>query len=410
MTMEGTKGAFVLSMATLLLGAGLLSAMTGQAAAVPTRLRDYDPSGLVRFATPQEADAKRRELVRFIWRDGLPVKALPKVTTGIDKGVFENDLTGVNGSLARSVDRLDAEVAPFGFHAISYLIHPRAAGANNRHLLIVHSGHRRGVALGEGVNDTIDRLLADGFTVLVMDMPLYGWNKDATAELPDGAGTLTFNDNKKVLPHPHDDIFNKVTPKLPDGTVFRFFLEPVVQGINYFLHANPDAVDVSMLGLSGGGWTTHLAAAVDPRIKQSFPVAGSMPLYARAIVPASEGDAEQIYAPLYREVDSDGDGITDTADGVASYLEIYVLGGYGKGRRQIQILNFEDSCCFSTDAYETYDDFVSGVVDKLGAGDWDLHSDRTHKSHIISADVLKNVIMPALATARPDEMSEAAGQ
>ena len=377
----------------VVLAAAVLCAVTNEATAVPAELRDYDPSRLVRFATPRQADAKRRELVRFIWPDGLPVKAMPNVTPGIDQGVFERDLTGVNGSLSRSVDRLDAEVAPFDFHAISYLIHPRAENANSRRMVIVHSGHRRAGALGAGVNDTIDRLLADGFTVLVMDMPLVGWNTDKTIDLPDGGGKVPINNHGTTA---HNDMFKKLTPKLPDGEVFRFFLEPVVQGVNHFLHTKPDAADVSMLGLSGGGWTTHMAAAVDPRIKQSFPVAGAYPLYARDFAPGSRGDAEQYYAPLYREIDSDGDAIPDTADGVASWLEIFALGGYGKGRRQIQILNLEDSCCFHSDVYETYDDFVSDVVDKLGHGDWDLHSDRTHKSHIISADVLKRVVMPAL--------------
>jgi len=375
------------------LAATVLCAMTNEATAVPAELRDYDPSRLVRFATPRQADAKRRELVCFIWPDGLPLKALPNVTRGIGQGVFERDLTGVNGSLSRLVDRLDAVVAPFDFHAISYLIHPRAENANNRRMVIVHSGHRRAGALDAGVNDTIDRLLADGFTVLVMDMPATGWNTDKTIELPDGGGLVTINDRRTAA---HNDMFNKLTPKLPDGEVFRFFLDPVVQGVNHFLHTKPDAADVSMLGLSGGGWTTHMAAAVDPRIKQSFPVAGAYPLYARDFAPGSRGDAEQYYAPLYREIDSNGDAIPDTAGGVASWLEIFALGGYGKGRRQIQVLNLEDSCCFHSDVYETYDDFVSDIVDKLGHGDWDLHSDRTHKSHIISADVLKRVVMPAL--------------
>ncbi|KKL24043.1 hypothetical protein LCGC14_2419310, partial [marine sediment metagenome] len=316
--------------------------------------------------------------------------------------LLEKDLLGVDHSLAGSVDRLDADIAPFDFHAIAYLIHPRRSNANNRRMVIVHSGHRQGVALGEGVNDTIDRLLADGFTVLVMDMPLVGWNTDKTIELAEEGFTVTVTVTIGVRgTSGHNEMFEKLTAKLPAklpaGTAFRFFLEPIVQGVNHFLHTNGDAVDVSMLGLSGGGWATHMAAAIDPRIKQSFPVAGAYPLYARAFAPGSLGDTEQYYTPLYREIDSDGDAIPDTAAGVASWLEIFALGGYGKGRRQIQILNFEDSCCFYTSVFETYDDFVSGVVDKLGHGDWDLHSDRTHKVHIISADVLNRVIMPALA-------------
>ena len=178
---------------------------------------------------------------------------------------------------------------------------------------------------------------------------------------------------------------------------FAFFLEPVVQSINHFVAEHADVQDISMIGKSGGGWTAHLAAALDERIDLSIPIAGSLPLYAR---PSNiSHDTEQFYAPLFGEIDTDDDGISDTADGVASWLEIFALGGYGKGRRQIQVLNFEDSCCFGTDVYETYDDFVSNVVDKLGHGDWDFHSDRTHKSHVISAHVLEKVIAPALAPA-----------
>ena len=36
-----------------------------------------------------------------------------------------------------------------------------------------------------------------------------------------------------------------------------------------------------MAGLSGGGWTTTLYAAIDPSIRYSFPVAGTIPLYLR---------------------------------------------------------------------------------------------------------------------------------
>lgn len=32
------------------------------------------------------------------------------------------------------------------------------------------------------------------------------------------------------------------------------------------------------MGKSGGGWTTTVSAALDPRIRVSFPIAGSIPL------------------------------------------------------------------------------------------------------------------------------------
>ncbi len=85
-----------------------------------------------------------------------------------------------------------------------------------------------------------------------------------------------------------------------------------------------------MIGLSGGGWTTNIIAAIDNRIKYSFSIAGSMPLYYR--YGGSLGDIEQYIPQLYRDV--------------AGYLDIYILGAFGKGRKQIQILNRYDDCCF----------------------------------------------------------------
>ena len=56
----------------------------------------------------------------------------------------------------------------------------------------------------------------------------------------------------------------------------RFFLEPVILTINLALRSG--YTRVVMMGKSGGGWTTTLAAALDPRISFSAPVAGSIPL------------------------------------------------------------------------------------------------------------------------------------
>ena len=128
------------------------------------------------------------------------------------------------------------------------------------------------------------------------------------------------------------------------GSALRFFVEPVVQGINQFVRTNPGSADISMIGLSGGGWTTVLAAAVDPRIKLSISVSGSMPIYARRFYPGSIGDAEQMLPALYKDR--------------ASYLDLYILDGYGKGRRHIQIGNQYDSGCFYGVSHSTWVDNV----------------------------------------------------
>ena len=206
------------------------------ASALPQKLAGYDPSQQVRFATAAQAEAKRRELIAFIWPDGLPAGGLPAVTRNIGREVFAGDLGGLDGTLAAAVEPLDAEVAPYDFHGISYLVRPRTVNANNRRMVMLNSGHRTDGRFAYGVNDAANRLLGEGFAVLMTAMPLVGFNT----------------------------------------------------------------------------------------------------------------------ANLY------------------------------------------DSCCFSGDAFKTYDNFVAGIVRKLGQGEWSFYSDTSHRSHLISPVALKQVIMPRL--------------
>jgi len=65
-------------------------------------------------------------------------------------------------------------------------------------------------------------------------------------------------------------------------------------------------------------------------------------LLLRHLVPYTVGDTEQFYEPLYNEdIAPDGSG-----GGIATWMEIYALGGYGEGRRQIMVTAQYDNCCF----------------------------------------------------------------
>ena len=55
-----------------------------------------------------------------------------------------------------------------------------------------------------------------------------------------------------------------------------YFVEPLHLTINYALSLG--YTRVVMMGKSGGGWTTTVCSALDPRIDVSFPIAGSIPL------------------------------------------------------------------------------------------------------------------------------------
>lgn len=369
----------------LIAGLALLVAAAG-VSALPT---NNDPANQIRFDTVSEANAKRDQLINYIWSGGLPTTALPSVTANLDNAVFSGALNGINPAFASSVSRLDANVSNFDFHSISYLLRPSNDAYQNR-VVILHQGHSdAGTSLDAGVSQTANALLQQGFTVNVMQMPLFGWNTDRTANIP-GQGTIDYG----LSYDGHASMILNTGP-VNGGMGFRLYLEPIIQSVNY-AQTFGGLIDISMIGISGGGWSTHLAAALDPRISLSVPVAGAAPLYVRNADPNSVGDVEQYYSPMFDEnIASDGSG-----GGLATWLEIFALGGYGAGRRQIYVTNEFDSCCFSGTFADSFDDIVSDRLDLLGAGDWDYFRDSTSNIHQIAPNTLTQVIMPSLGIVR----------
>jgi hypothetical protein len=117
-------------------------------------------------------------------------------------------------------------------------------------------------SLDAGIAATINALL-ERFSVCVADaLVRLGWTRR-----PRCRDALAY----AVRRHHHDDGSGA------GWRGFRLFLEPIIQNINLFATLTPSP-DVSMLGISGGGWSTSMAAAIDPRIRLSIPVAGSAPL------------------------------------------------------------------------------------------------------------------------------------
>ena len=357
-----------------------------------------DPTNQIRFDTAAEADAKRQQLINWIWPDGLPTATLPSVTENI---AFPYNLGGpgsIDQSLFSRIDMLNANVSEMDFHSISYLIHP-VNTANVNRLAVVHQGHvypreankPSSNPLGAGIGNTANRLLQDGYSVIVMQMPLCGWNTDRTIE-PPGGSTVTITSSLDSGQY-HNEMFAKLAPVIGGGAVFRLFFEPVVQNINYFKSATGSPLGVAMTGVSGGGATTHVLAALDARIMLSMPTAGSAPLYVRN-QKNWPSDMESVYFPLYDEdIAADGSG-----GGVATWMEIYALGGYGDGRRQIMVNNEFDYTSFLGRYADSFKDIVSGVVaDDLGTGQWEHVLDSSHVGHRISPWAQENVFMPALA-------------
>ena len=278
-------------------------------------------------------------------------------------------LLGLGGhNLSRAL-RLEIPM-DYGMRSYAYLLLP--AVSVNR-LMIFHQGHNDNV-LESGGQETMEYFLDRGFSILAFWMPLHGENPSTAYDVP-GHGTVQLDGHYQMYSYLEND----------RGSYLRFFIEPVIAAIN-FIQKEYSFLDINMVGISGGGWTTTLCAALDPRIRLSFPVAGTLPLYLTSgpCPNGSEGDWEQRWPPQLFE------------DPASSYLDLYILGGYGRGRRQIQILNQFDSCCYGGINYRTYEPHVVDAVTDLGWGSYSVYLDSSHQEHKISSVALSQVIYPAL--------------
>lgn len=353
-----------------------------------------DPGNQIRFKTIQEAEKRRDKLIQYIWKDQLPTEIKPVVINDVTTAALDYRLKYLNKKLVKNIDRLEIEV--LGLTSKAYSIAPVNA-METPALVLLQAGHGplEEFHLKKKYRSSIEFFLEKGYNVIMLNMPMVGWNDDSTAVLSNGKKiTISFDWDQlhnSIIKLPEHDL------SMTEGAGFRPFLEPVVACINYWNQQCDVSQDITMIGLSGGGWTTHMLAAIDTRIKTSFPVAGSFPLYLRngKENKAHLGDLEQYFEPLYNE-DIAADG---TGGGIATWLEIYALGGMGEGRKQIMITSKYDDCCFFGEPEKTVNTFKEIVKEKvieLGKGAWKHELDTTHREHTISPWMLENVVKPNL--------------
>jgi hypothetical protein len=329
---------------------------------------------LITVHSGRDIAEKRRLLIQYLWgREGFPTRRLPDVVlTNVTSPVQQ--LT----HLAR-VDEFRIEMAP-GLQGLAYHF---ISQQPNRELVVLHHGHActldddpAPTDVGYGMQRTIHALLREGYGVLGVFMP-HMRPGDCTGG--------------------HDAMFQITT----SGSPIKFFLEPTAISLNELKTRSrvgrfPKYRAFHMAGLSGGGWTTTVYAAIDPTIRCSFPVAGTIPLYLRT--GGSIGDREQFEASLYR---------------IAGYPDLYILGADGPGRRQVQILVRRDDCCFGqaqhseksaglpyVEAMREYEGRVAAALREIRRGLFRLEIDDTAPSHMISHHAINEVMIPELRKAR----------
>jgi len=292
----------------------------------------YQP--LIHITSRAEVESVRTELIRFIFGTPSLPDILPEITQ--------------NGMIVHLQN---------GFVSVVSVFQPRKP---NGALVIYHTGHE-GYTLRDRA--AIRTFLRAGYSVWRLDMPLIGANpRQVRVFLPE-AGNVTFRRH-------HQFAF---LDQLTTGSPLRYFVEPVVALVN---QAEVQGIgDVFMVGLSGGGWTTQLAAALDVRIKGSYPVAAGVPLNLRFDCEKRNwGDWEENLPELQR---------------LAGFEDLSILGA--EGRSQVQVLNQFDPCCYNEPRHTLYAPAIQKVVESLG-GNYAVHWSRGEFLHRANPTALKMIL------------------
>ena len=303
----------------------------------PIKIDEY-----VDIRNVEDVQKKRQELINFIWKSNSLPSQQPTVESNFIDERFSN-LTNL-----QKIEKISLKM-DHGFVSHSYLFIP---DSGNGKLIIYHQGHSGGFINGK---QSIQDFLNAGFSVAAFSMPLIGMNNQPTINI-ENIGPV------KLLKH-NQFVFLESE----NFSSLELFLSPINSTLNY-IEKNYSFTEFHMVGISGGGWTSTVYPAIDPRISKSFSVAGSLPLSLRNIID-DVGDYEQFHPTLYS---------------IANYFELYVLSSFGQDRGFYQIFNKNDPCCFAGDTYKIYHEPLKKFVSQFDSGNFEIILDDTHSEHIIS--------------------------
>lgn len=305
-----------------------------------------------------DVDLLRTQIKNFIWPSRVAgLSSIEDIEYDLDPSIFSvEDYPWLND--AQSIDRFTVKLK-HNVRSYVTVIHPKKSNQLGIPILY-HGGHfgafwedqnlNSNAVYGQTVS-SIRFFLSKGFDVIAMNMPFTGDKFYVDVEGLD-RGPLAVNS--------HNRIFNLKEP-------LYYFMEPVKKTID-FLEQTYLYHDFVMMGLSGGGWTTAVYSAIDTRIRQSYAVAGSIPLPLRTDY-RDVGDAEQMYPDFYKRF---------------NYSTLYTLAGAGNKRLHYQILNLRDDCCYAFDGSQWVNQVQSKLASIQQPGQYKFYFDTVAKAHLIS--------------------------
>lgn len=276
---------------------------------------------------PAWAQTQRLERTRQVLKQEVPFRAFDKVQLGeAERCPPWIEVRAEEGESA-SCRRLDVVYRNIYLSGI-YVEHPEPVS----NLVIYHAGHESTRPVIRVLKDAplaliqpdaarlVSQVYSRSANVLILFMPGFGLDPSGESEAVRRLFAIVNNHSAfSLLDYSGDSALAYFVAHV------RGFLDRYGSGFK----------KVVMMGRSGGGWATTMAAALDGRISCSVSFFGSLPLQLRLPVDGDGtddlGDFEQFGLMVYRGLD---------------YLDFYALAG-SRGRPHILVYNEVDDCCFS---------------------------------------------------------------
>ena len=236
-------------------------------------------------------------------------------------------------------------------------------------LFVYAQGHGKELLNANHRNERqlLKEVLTGGCDILVVSMPLLGVTQKALR------ATTRFG---PLVAQTHDDLAYLEADDFNPLSLFFVHIRAAIDE----LQSVGKYHRITMAGLSGGGWTTTVYAAIDPRVNASVSVAGSLPVMFRLLDQRNDGDWEQRNGGLLK---------------IADYLDLYVLGAAGNRRAEL-VYNYNDVCCFGGNAALAFEPALIRAVKRLN-GQVGVTVDDTSFGHAMSVLTTKRIASIALS-------------
>ena len=288
---------------------------------------------------------------------------LPKREELIEKIIINNNLTNViHETINDKSERITTKIYDNKINAILTY-----ASEQKNCLRIYIQGHGGNPFSYSYHNKLLKFFVSEGCDFLSMSMTGLGIN-EGSFSYPSRYGFISLDKEMAKNHKNYSFFYDEDNPKLDPLTLFISPHYKIIKSLT------PNYENISIMGISGGGWYTVWLSALIPKIKFSVSYAGSLPMEYRKFEGIS-GDWEQQDSQIYNYV---------------SYWELYklmTLNEKGKINRQaILVFNDEDNCCF----FNPYAQHFKLKIDKLNWKNFKVIIDENDK-HIMNVNLVKEI-------------------